>query len=288
MTAFHTPVPLRWSDLDVQGHVNNVAALDFTQEARARFMAESPAPALLVDGSVLVSQRIEFLRPLVLSDEPVDVGLGATKVGAARFSMAYQLRQNGELCARVATVMCPFDFENQRVRRLTDMERECLKAISVPEEPWRKMSDTQLDGRGEPIMLAPRWSDQDRFGHVNNVRILDWVQEARIESTSSIDPAMARRGQLSSNDPDADLWLVARQDVDYIHQLAWRPEPYCVVTAPLRVGATSVTLGCEIIDPLEGSTRVRCTTVLVHGGASGRPSPLPESTREAMTARLVV
>lgn len=287
MSAFHAAVPLRWSDLDVQGRVNNVSALDFTQEARARFMAESPAPALLVDGSVLVNQQVEFLHPLQLSSEPVDVGLGATALGAARFSMAYELRQAGQLCARVATLMCPFDFTRQRVRVLSDTERACLRGISVPGKPWRELPTFTLAGRGEPTPLQARWSDQDRYGHVNNVRILDWVQEARIEATVNIDPSMARPGQQGrSAGEHHDMWLVARQDVDYLRQLAWRAEPYSALTAPLRVGSSSVTLGCEISDPSDGSVHVRCCTVLVHGDEQGRPCPLPDSTRAAMNERM--
>lgn len=287
MSAFHTAVPLRWSDLDVQGHINNVSALDFTQEARARFMAESPAPALLVDGSVLVNQQVEFLHPLRLSSEPVDVSVGATALGAARFSMAYELRQDGQLCARVATLMCPFDFARQRVRVLDDTERQCLGRIAVPEQTWRELPTFDLAGRGEPTPLQARWSDQDRYGHVNNVRILDWVQEARIEATAAIDPSMARPGQQArSAGAHNDMWVVARQDVSYLHQLTWRPEPYRALTAPLRIGTSSVTLGCEISDPRDGTVRVRCCTVLVHGDEQGRPCPLPEPARAALSARM--
>ncbi|SER82666.1 acyl-CoA thioester hydrolase [Propionibacterium cyclohexanicum] len=287
MPAFHALVPLRWSDLDAQGHINNVSVLDFTQEARALFMAKSPEPALLVNGSVLVNQQVEFLRPLRLSEQPIDVGLGATGIGAARFSMDYELRQDDELCARVSTLMCPFDFERQRVRVLQPAERECLRQVSVPPGSWPALPTFSLSGWGEPTPLRARWSDQDRYGHVNNVRILDWVQEARIEATARIDPGMARAGQQGRSAGDHhDMWVVARQDVQYLHQLSWREEPYLALTAPLRVGRSSVTLGCEISDPRDSSVRVRCCTVLVHLDEQGRPCPLPVSTRTAMAGRL--
>ena len=81
--------------------------------------------------------------------------------------------------------------------------------------------------------------------------------------------------------------VVPRQEVDYVEQMAWRTEPYMGYTAPLRVGTTSVTLGCEIVDPRDASVRIRSRTVLVRTGADGRPAPLPSSTARAMRARLV-
>ena len=36
MTSFTTPVQLRWTDLDAQGHVNNVTVADYMQQARAQ------------------------------------------------------------------------------------------------------------------------------------------------------------------------------------------------------------------------------------------------------------
>ena len=34
--------PLRWGDMDAQGHVNNAAYLDYLQEARVDFLLSGP------------------------------------------------------------------------------------------------------------------------------------------------------------------------------------------------------------------------------------------------------
>lgn len=290
MASFTVDIPLRWSDLDPQGHINNVMTVDFTQEARARFMMESKAPQLLIDGCVMVSQQVEYLRPMSYSPRPLQVDFGTVEVRSARFIMGYWIWHEEELCARVRTSMCPFDFQEQRLRPLTAEERTTLAAIAIEgERRWRPLPKAHLEGRGERTELLARWSDQDRYGHVNNVRTLDWIQQARIEATTAIDPSMARAGM--GRDPGLPEvpggWVVARQEVDYIEQMQWRSEPYLAYTAPLRVGVTSVTLGCELVDPREDSVRVRSRTVLVHTGPDGRPAPLPPSTEEAMRERLV-
>ncbi|MBE6477246.1 MAG: thioesterase [Propionibacteriaceae bacterium] len=288
MAFFTVDIPLRWSDLDPQGHINNVMTIDFTQEARARFMMDSRAPQLLVDGCVMVSQQVEYLRSMLYSDEPLTVEFGTVEVRAARFIMGYRIWHEGQLRGRVRTAMCPFDFEAQRLRPLTADERRALTDIAIEGEArWRPLPKARLRGRGEPTRLFARWSDQDRYGHVNNVRTIDWIQQARIEATTAIDPSMARAGM--GRGASAGNWVVARQEIDYVEQMQWRPEPYIGYTAPLHVGTTSVTLGCEICDQQAPDAPVltRSRTVLVHTGDDGRPSPLSDSTVAAMRARLV-
>ena len=78
------PVPVRWTDLDAYGHVNNAAMVRLLEEARiAAFWqpapeqlelgAQQPPAALPVSGAgtedaaiatVIASQRIEYVRQL--------------------------------------------------------------------------------------------------------------------------------------------------------------------------------------------------------------------------------
>lgn len=83
------------------------------------------------------------------------------------------------------------------------------------------------------------------------------------------------------------MWLVARQDVDYIAQMDHRIRPYDVLVAPVSLGSSSITLVGEIVDPESGSVHVRGRTVLVCAGPDGRKVPLPEDTRQRLGERLV-
>lgn len=293
MPAVSITIPLRWSDLDPQGHVNNVVVLDLAQEARARYMADGDHPELLTDGSVVAVQRSQFLHPMVLDAGPITVELGTTSVGVSRFVMDYRMHQGGRLCARVATAMCPFDFEQQRLARLSDGERASLAAIAVTGEPWERLAPLRLGQGSIDTHVAARWSDQDRYGHVNNVSILDWLQEARIDATTRMAPQMARAGMHADQPaPEQGTWVVVRQDTDYRRQLRWCSEPYLLRTGVLRVGNSSVTLGCAISSPEEdsapdaGSARVRARTVLVHMGPGGHAERLSEQVRDQLESHL--
>ncbi len=59
--------PMRWADLDLLGHVNNVVYVDYLQEARVdmlRVHAPDARAGRLADGVVVVRHDVEFVTPL--------------------------------------------------------------------------------------------------------------------------------------------------------------------------------------------------------------------------------
>ena len=55
---FRATVPLRWSDLDAQGHVNNELVVDYVQEARDEFFRAWTPSEQLDSGVVDVGHQI--------------------------------------------------------------------------------------------------------------------------------------------------------------------------------------------------------------------------------------
>lgn len=281
---FEFRCPLRWSDLDAQGHVNNALVVDYLQEARVAFFKSGPASRMLDDGVVVVGHQVEYVAPIDYSDDGVRVELVVAALGGARFEIAYLLHQSGRPVARARTVLCPFDFDVNRPARIpADEVREYLTSHQQDVEAMRELVTPHLAGRGSATPLHVRWSDHDSYGHVNNAKAFDYIQQARVSVTSRWDPTMARAGQAGSE----HLWLVARQDVDYVAQLTHRMEPFEVLTAPVRIGTSSVTLAAEVRDPTTGLVFNRARTVLVCADPELRPTALPGATREALGQHLV-
>ncbi|GGZ78439.1 acyl-CoA thioesterase [Streptomyces echinoruber] len=117
--------PLRWSDMDVYGHVNNVVFLRYLEEARIDFLFRPDQQ--FQRGSVVARHEIDYKRQLVHRHEPVDVELWVTEIRAASFTLAYEVKDGETVYARASTVIVPFDFDAQRPRRLTPDEREFLE-----------------------------------------------------------------------------------------------------------------------------------------------------------------
>ncbi len=275
--TFLSRIPLRWVDLDAQGHVNNAVIADYLQEARVEWLQSGPNSYLLGDCTMVVAHQIEYLGPIGFSTEPVLVELSVGAVGASRFVVAYAMTQDGRLVARGRTTMCLFDYRANRIRRMTDAERAWFAEQSVPLEPLRAIGSWQVGPLAHEHEFKVRWSDLDSYGHVNNVRVFDYIAEARVRMNP--DPDGPHRMEVAA--AEGMIWMVARQDVDYLGQILLRPEPYLVRTAIGKVGRTSMTTVAEVVDPLDGRVLVRTRTVVVSGDLTGRPVPLPQIMHDA-------
>jgi acyl-CoA thioester hydrolase len=268
--TYSCSVPLRWVDLDAQGHVNNAVVADYLQEARVAWLLSGPNAHLLGSATMVVSHQVEYLAPVAFDTRPVEVRLVVGGVGAARFSLGYTVIQDGNELARARSAMCLFDYAAGRPRRMTHAERAWFAEQSEPLEPFAPLGCWTVGAAAHAYDFVVRWSDLDPYGHVNNVRVFDFVAEARIrlgpEGPDTRMHLAARQGL---------TWMVARQDVDYRGQITHRIEPYSVRSAIGRVGRTSVTIVAEVVDPGAGSVLATTNTVLVSGDAAGRPVPLP-------------
>ncbi|KRV47890.1 thioesterase [Wenjunlia vitaminophila] len=122
--------PLRWSDMDAFGHVNNVVYLRYLEEARIDLMfrlAPGNGSEALSGGSVVARHEISYLRPLVHRHEPVIVESWITDIGAASLTIAYEVKDDEQVYARASTVVVPYDLARGRPRRITEEERGFLE-----------------------------------------------------------------------------------------------------------------------------------------------------------------
>jgi acyl-CoA thioester hydrolase len=262
--------PVRWGDLDAQGHVNNGFFVDYLQEARVQFLLAGPpeAQALLDSGVLVVSHAVEYLRPVEVVDA-VTIFLWVDAVGGSRFVIGYEVRDGGDLAARARTALVPFDLEGGGMRRLTGGERDFLREYLAPAEPLRPLAGSSAAPTAFRAPLGVRWSDLDAYGHVNNVKFYDYVQQARI----------ALINQTVHWSPET-VWMVARQDLQYQAPLDFRTQPYEVATWVTAIGTRSFTLGAEICDPASGTRYATAGTVVV-GSA-----PLTTEQRDALSGWL--
>ncbi|MFF7975645.1 thioesterase family protein [Streptomyces sp. NPDC007905] len=117
--------PLRWSDMDAYGHVNNAVFIRYLEEARINFLFRPDKE--FQQGSVVARHEIDYKRQLVHRHHPVDIELWVTEIRAASFTITYEVKDEDVVYVRASTVVVPFDFEAQRPRRITEEEREFLQ-----------------------------------------------------------------------------------------------------------------------------------------------------------------
>lgn len=121
--------PLRWSDADAYGHVNNAEYFRYMEEARTRMFQEvvSTDEEVRRTNAFVVGRTIlEYRAPLHYRPEPVDVRVGVAKAGAATFDLAYEIRDTDRLYIEATTTIVAYNLDAGRPRRLSDLERAFL------------------------------------------------------------------------------------------------------------------------------------------------------------------
>lgn len=121
--------PLRWSDMDAFGHVNNAVFLRYLEEARIDFMfrlAPGDGSPSFSGGSVVARHEIDYVRPLVHRHSPVTIESWVTKIGAASLTISYEIKDPEQVYVRASTIVVPFNLEAQRPRRITAEEKAVL------------------------------------------------------------------------------------------------------------------------------------------------------------------
>jgi acyl-CoA thioester hydrolase len=278
--------PMRRADLHPGGTVDNVVYADYLQEARLDLLRHhdaevSPAPG---EGLVVVRTTLEYLAPLRLAFAPLRIAIWVVEVRAASFTVGYELSTQQEdaepvVHALATTVLTPFVFSENRPRRLTADERAWLSVGCEPAplpEGEHRSSPAWGDG-ALTRSIHVRFSDVDLLGHVNNVRYLDYLQDAQTDLAVEVFQEARVNGQVSL--------VVARNEIDYVGQMNLRPEPYAVRARVETVGRTSVTYELELRDGERVMARSRVVTVNV--GDDDRPAPMHPKHRELFEQRMV-
>ncbi|WP_439936668.1 acyl-CoA thioesterase [Nocardia sp. N13] len=269
--------PLRWADLDLLGHVNNVTYVDYLQEARVdMFRTHAPDSRAddLAEGVVVVRHEVTYVSSLTFSLEPVAIECWVTEIRAASFTMAYEIFAEDDagertVHLRARTVLTPYVFATERPRRLHDEEKEALSRLLEPDEPVRPPpASAVVDVPGGSYPVHVRFSDVDVYGHVNNVKYFEYFQEARIH-------LMTARGRELG---DGLHLVVAQTDVDYRRPILFRAEPYDCRTWVSRIGSTSVVFESVVRDRDEVLARAKVVGVCIDS-RTGRPAAVPDELR---------
>lgn len=140
---YHVDVPLRWSDMDAYGHVNNVQFLRLLEDARVIGFQEwfGQDRSLLNEGVLVARHEIEYLAPLKFRMAPIAVDMWATKISGASFDLAYEVRDPQDLgdglYARAETTLVAYDFTTAKPRRLREDERGVLAGVAGEPVPFR-------------------------------------------------------------------------------------------------------------------------------------------------------
>ncbi|MGW1278482.1 acyl-CoA thioesterase [Streptomyces tsukubensis] len=129
MAPYTFPCRLRWSDMDMNRHINNALYATFLEESRLSMFAdlvpEDPR-VRMVNNFLVAEQSMKFTRQLVYRPEPVSVIMSVAEIRAAAFTLECEIRDEEHTYLTAETLIVAFDLAMNRVRRLTDGEIRSL------------------------------------------------------------------------------------------------------------------------------------------------------------------
>lgn len=120
-------IHVRFSDLDVLGHVNNNVYLSYFEIARVHYfgMLLGKNYNWRENGVVLLKNEVEYLRPVFLNDE-VYVKMFVNHIGNKSFTLSYELTVNGILSSKGSSVLVAYNGIRQESILIPEAMRKAL------------------------------------------------------------------------------------------------------------------------------------------------------------------
>lgn len=122
--AFSCQLQVRWSDQDVNAHVNNSRILTLTEEARVQ--ATRAWTGAVPDARVVRAMNVSFDHPIHYG-LPLDARVWVSRIGTTSFTFSHLLSQDDVPCAYVEAVVVTVDPTTGRPKPLTDQLRTALE-----------------------------------------------------------------------------------------------------------------------------------------------------------------
>ena len=103
-------IQVRFSDIDVMGHVNNSIYLSYFEMTRVHYFEKLLGAKwdYNKDGFLLGRNEVDYIRPVLLTDKPRII-MKTVKIGNKSFTLSYEIHVDDVVCTKGISVMICFD-----------------------------------------------------------------------------------------------------------------------------------------------------------------------------------
>ena len=123
-------IQVRFSDLDVLGHVNNAVYLSYFELTRVHYFK-----ILLgenwdwnTNGVLLVRNELDYRHPVLLHDQP-EVIMHTAHIGEKSFVLGYELSVNNVIYTLGKSTLVSVDSQAKKTTAIPLRMRECLEQL---------------------------------------------------------------------------------------------------------------------------------------------------------------
>lgn len=122
-------VPVRFSDTDGLGHVNNAVYLSYLESARVDYLREILGARKIEELGVIIARvEIDYKSP-AFHHETMRVGCRVEEIGGSSIKMDYRIedKATGRLVALAKSVLVAYDYALARPARVSDEWRQKME-----------------------------------------------------------------------------------------------------------------------------------------------------------------
>lgn len=123
-------IQVRYSDLDLMGHVNNSVYLSYFEMARVHYFKQLVGVNWdwRKEGVLLVRNEIDYLKPILLNDEP-EVHMTLEKIGEKSISLLYEIKVNQEVYTKGKSILVCFNAEEGKTIQVPKVIVEAMEKL---------------------------------------------------------------------------------------------------------------------------------------------------------------
>ncbi|MYM18872.1 acyl-CoA thioesterase [Brevibacterium sp. 5221] len=124
--VYRTTPQLRWSDQDLNHHVNNAKIVTLLEEARIGWLIGGKASGALAQPKLVARLELDYRRPVQYGSE-LTIELTISHIGTTSFSVRGVGLQEGEVCFEAVDVLVVLDKATGRPTPLSAAGRAYLE-----------------------------------------------------------------------------------------------------------------------------------------------------------------
>ena len=123
-------IQVRFSDIDLMGHVNNSIYLSYFEMTRVHYFKKLLGAKwhFNKDGFILARNEIDYIQPVLLTDKPI-ILMKTEKIGNKSFTFSYEIQVDGVVYTKGISVMVSFDSLQNASIPIPAKMREALEAL---------------------------------------------------------------------------------------------------------------------------------------------------------------
>lgn len=140
---FRIDIQVRYSDIDAQRHLNNVAFFSFMEQARVAYVRNLgfwSDDFYSSVGMIVAKAECTYLAPAYLMDT-VTVWTRVSHLGNKSFHFEYLLETEQAVIAKGQSVQACFDYSTQQTQTIPDAWKRAIKSFEKNEFEMRIADD---------------------------------------------------------------------------------------------------------------------------------------------------